>query len=236
MECEAGLSSSMARSLKEELGLLRTGIMTIDEEIGGLPRATLYLLSGEEKSGRTTLALQIACIASNSGLSVYWVDCGDRLNLIRLRRVAERWNADLSRIFVSVPRSLKQQEEKAVWLGDHADAESLIVFDDYTYLHRTEMSGNVRLDKPLFHSLTFQTALLKDAVVSKRATVIIITEVHYVPGEERQRPVAEYITGFFSDVKILMKNLSYDVKLLTITTREKGSTYNVKVTDYGIVG
>ncbi|MCS7142522.1 MAG: AAA family ATPase [Aigarchaeota archaeon] len=213
---------------------LLTGIDRLDGRPDLLPVKAMYLVCGEEKSGKTTLTLQIASIATSRRFIVYWVDCGDRLNANRLRALADHWRADLTKFLVSVPRSLKQQEEMAVWLSDHASRENLIVFDDFTHLHRIEMRGDLRRDNFLFRSLAFQTALLKDAVVSRGATVIMVSDVHSVPIDGEERPVAHAITTIFSDVLISLKSINYNVKRLTVVADHERLELDVRITDGGI--
>ena len=213
---------------------MRTGIPSLDSHEEWVNEPSLILLSGEEKSGKTSLVLQIAAIASREGILVYWLDCASRLSPYRLRQVVERWKADPRRILVASPNSFKEQEKRVLWLADRMDRNKLVVVDDYTYLHRVEMSGNVSRDKPLFHSLAFQTAILKEAVNVRRGTAILVSQVHEVPTGEGVKPVAEALIKPFVDVHLSLRPITADVRALNV--EGTGRSYRIKLSEGGFEG
>lgn len=215
---------------------LPTGLSRFDREQGGLRAGRLHLLSGEEKSGKTSLALQVACIAAKSGGWVYWLDCGGRLHHVRLHQVASGWGADLGRIRLSFPHTLKEQEKIVVWVAEHAPPGSLIIADDFTYLYRVQMLGEASLDQPLYISLAFQSAFLKEAALTRGVTPILVSEVHEPPTGEGPRPVAAAITTFFADSHLFTKSLWGGVKLLRLLRDGREDEYLFRVHEGGVSG
>lgn len=212
----------------------KTGIRSFDEEYNGLKSGLLYLISGEEKSGKTSFALQVACIASRSNFRSYVLDCGGHIHHLRLYKIAKNWNADLSQIRIAFPRSFKEQERAIIWVADKAPSGSLVIVDDFTYLHRVHMTGNVSIDKVLFHSLAFQLAFLKEACKARDLTSILITDVHDVPIEGIAKPVASAITTYFSDVHLSIVTESSKIKILRVIKGFPPSEYKVIIHDGGV--
>lgn len=212
----------------------KTGIKPFDDEYGGLKSGLLYLISGEEKSGKTSFALQVACIASRSNLGIYLLDCGERIHYLRLSKIARNWNADLSQIRIAFPRSFKEQERTIIYVADEAPTGSLVIVDDSTYLHRVQMTGDVTVDKSLFHSLAFQLAYLKEACKTRDLTSILITDVYDVPVEGITKPVASAITTYFSDVHLSLVSESSNVKILRIVSGLQPAEFKLIIHDGGI--
>lgn len=212
----------------------KTGIKSFDDEYKGLRSGLVYLLSGEEKSGKTSLALQIACIASRNNVVTYFLDCGGHIHYLRLSRIATNWEADLSQIRIAVPHTFKEQERSIVWIADSAPSGSLVIVDDFTYLHRIQMVGDVNIDKSLFHSLAFQVAYLKEASKTRNLTSIVITDVHDVPTKGITKPVASAITTHFADVHIALFSETPVLKMLKILNGLPPREYRVRIYDGGI--
>jgi len=216
------------------LAYFKTGIGPFDDKYNGLKLGLLYLISGEEKSGKTSLALQVACIASRSNFKSYLLDCGGHVHYLRLSKIARNWNADLSQIRIAHPQNFNEQERAITWVADNAPAGSLVIVDDFTYLHRIQMSGNVSADKALFHSLAFQIAYLKEACKTRDLTSILITEVHDIPVEGVTKPVASVIATYFSDVHLSMISESYNVKILKVISGIPPGEFRIIIHDGGI--
>lgn len=218
----------------ENTEYFKTGIKSFDEKFNGLKSGLVYLISGEEKSGKTSLALQIACIASSINFRTYILDCGGHIHYLRLSKIASNWNADLSQLWIAFPHSLKEQERTIVWVADMAPDNSLVVVDDFTYLHRIQMTGNIAVDKSLFHSLAFQLAYLKEACKTRGLTSILITDVYDVPTVGVTRPVASAITTYFSDIHLTLISESSNVKILKVLSGSSPAEFRVKIHEGGI--
>ena len=212
----------------------KTGIKSFDTADGGVRSGLMYLVSGEEKSGRTSLALQIACIASRGNVRTYLLDCGGHIHYLRLSRIAANWGADLCRIEITFPRSFKEQERTIVWVADMAPAGSLVIVDDFTYLHRVQMVGDVNIDKSLFHSLAFQMACLKEACKTRNLTSIFITDVHDVPPKGITTPVASAITTYFADVHLGLFSDISGLKILKTIRGLAPGEYRLRIHEGGI--
>ncbi len=213
---------------------LSTGIESLDREFKGLKPGLMYLITGEEKTGKTSLALQIACIASKKNVETYLLDCGGNLHYLRLSKIASYWRGDLTKIKIAFPHSFKEQEKTIIWIADSVPSGTVVIIDDFTYLHRVHMVGNVALDKRLFHSLSFQLAYLKEACRTRNLTAFIISDVHDVPGESISKPVASAITTYFADTHISLHKVVGELMELKIHTVSSRSEFKVRIHEGGI--
>lgn len=193
------------------------------------------MIVGEEKSGKTTLALQIASIASRLGVEVLWLDCGGRLHPTRLKSLTSRWDADLSRIKVSMPETFSQQLRLVVWACDYIQEPGLIVIDDFTYLHRVAASGVLPRDKWIYKTLAFQSALLKEVTRTRNVTSIAISDVHERPGLGQPQPVANTIVSYYSDSEIWLHPIAPSRRLLRLRYADKSISFHVRIFEGGII-
>ncbi|BAJ50549.1 DNA repair protein RadB [Candidatus Caldarchaeum subterraneum] len=158
-----------------------------------------YLLYGEEKSGKTALLLTAAAKIAEKGGKVVWIDCGARLHPARLRQIfpVER----LSQLYISQPRTFREQFETLLNVHDFPPSDaSLIVCDDFTYLHKLELSGKPSTDLPVYRALSLQAALLKNLAIARKISVVLVGLVHSIPAIDAQEPVAARIVTYWSDV------------------------------------
>ncbi len=213
-----------------------TGIAELDRVTGGLPGSRLLLVSGEEKSGRTSLVLQICAIASSHGRDCMIVDSGMGLHIERMRSVFEAWGADQTRIWISSPRTLRDQTRLVLKAADLCGDGGVIAVDEATHLYRLELTGMPQLDKPKYMELAFQMASLKEAAQRKGLLAIVVTEAHEVPigGTFVTRPVAERITGYFADIKFWLENQEREVKALSYEVEGLRGTVLVRLTASGL--
>ncbi|MCS6769490.1 MAG: hypothetical protein NZ570_03530 [Candidatus Caldarchaeum sp.] len=169
--------------------------------------ATLYLIYGEDKVGKTTLVLSAASKLMERGERVLWVDCGARLYLPRVKQLVKPDKLDM--MYVAQPRSFRQQLESITNIHDHLPKDTrLVVCDDFTHLHRLELTGNVSKDLPLYEALTFQAALLKDLAASGNISVVVVGLVHEIPVLNVSAPVAGRIVSYWADcvVRLVRRN------------------------------
>jgi RecA/RadA recombinase len=213
-----------------------TGIAELDRVTGGLPGSRLLLVSGEEKSGRTSLVLQICAIASSQGRDCMIVDSGTGLHIERMRSVFAAWGADQTRIWVSSPRTLRDQTRLVLKAAELCGDGGVIAVDEATHLYRLELTGIPQLDKPKYMELTFQMAALKEAALRKGILAVVVTEAHEVPvgGTFVTRPVAERITGYFADMRFWLENLEGGVKSLSYEVEGLKGTVLVRLTGSGL--
>jgi len=165
---------------------------------GRFRKGCSYLLYGDDKAGKTTLVMSAAASAVGEGVGVVWVDCGARLYLPRVRQILRP--EMLERIYVTQPKTFSEQLESIVNIHDYLPSGvGLVVCDDFTYLHRLEICGKPAQDLPIYSSLTFQAALLKDLAVTRRAAVVLVGLVHEIPVLNVAAPVAGRIVSYWSD-------------------------------------
>lgn len=211
-----------------------TGLPSLDERIEGYKGGMLYFVYGEEKSGKTSFALKASANAINLGLIVLWLDCGQRLHPSRLMQVLRSNRADESRMLIRSIQDFNEQESSILNLLHGVSKNiGLIVADDYTYLHRMEMKGEVREDAPVFKKLSLQTAVLKEVAISSGIPVILVGQVHAVPGIG-VKPVASRILSYWSDIILRFENLSPSIKLLKLEKGGKQILIRFRITDDGV--
>lgn len=213
-----------------------TGISELDRLTGGLPGSRLLLVSGEEKSGRTSLVLQMCAIASSQGRDCMIVDSGMGLHIERMRAIFEAWGADQTRIWVSSPKSLRDQTRLVLKAAALCGDGGIIAVDEATHLYRIELTGIPQLDKPKYMELTFEMAALKEAALRMDGLAVVVTEAHEVPvgGTFVTRPVAERITGYFADMRIWLENREGEVKSLSYEVDGLRGTVLVRLTSSGL--
>jgi RecA/RadA recombinase len=215
--------------------MLATGISGLDSTRGGLEARRLHLIVGEEKSGKTTLALQVASIASGMGFEVLWLDCGGRLHPARLRALASHWGADLSKIRISTPETFSEQLRLIIWACDYAQEPGLIVVDDFTYLHRVEASGVLPHDKWIYKMLAFQSALLKEVTRSRNVTSIVVSDIHERPGLGQPQPVASAIVSYYADSELWLQSIAAGRRLLRLRINDQSLSLRVRIFEGGIM-
>ncbi|GBC71043.1 hypothetical protein HRbin02_00820 [Candidatus Calditenuaceae archaeon HR02] len=202
--------------------------------LGGLEARRLHLIVGEEKSGKTTLALQVASIASGTGFEVLWLDCSGRLHPARLRSLANHWSADLYRIKISIPETFSEQLRLIIWACDYIQEPGIIVVDDFTYLHRVEASGVSPRDKWIYKMLAFQSALLKEVTRSRNVTSIIVSEIHERPGLGQPQPIASAIISYYADTELWIRPITAGRRLLWVNINDKSLSLRVRLFEGGI--
>jgi len=176
-----------------------TGLPRLDDELGGgVASGAVTLVYGEEKSGKTSLVLRICALATRKSSSAY-VDCSGRLHPVRLTQILEANRADTTKLYLLSVNSFQRQEDVILSLYDLTPPAPLIVFDDFTALHRLELTGNVKEDMNIYKRLAFQIAALKEAAMEKDLAIIIVGQVHAIPDSGDSRVVAQRILGHWSD-------------------------------------
>jgi len=167
----------------------------------------VYLLYGDENTGKTTLLLTAASKLMAKGRRVVWVDCGARLHPQRLKQLVEPAHLDM--MYVAQPRTFKQQLTSITNIHDRPPADTkLVVCDDFTHLHRLELTGKPSQDLPVYEALAFQAALLKDLAIERSIPAVVVGLVHEIPALSITAPVAGRIVSYWSDcvVKLTRKN------------------------------
>ncbi|MEM4675658.1 MAG: hypothetical protein QXM12_05150, partial [Nitrososphaerota archaeon] len=91
-----------------------TGLPKLDMSIGGYVGGALHFIYGEEKSGKTSLALLAAANAIKLGGKVVWIDCGQRIHVKRLLQVLSTNRADASKLILTPVKDFDEQETTVI--------------------------------------------------------------------------------------------------------------------------
>ncbi len=176
-----------------------TGLPKLDDELGGgIKTGAITLIYGREKSGKTSLALKICASAARIASAAY-IDCSGKLHPLRLSQIIESNRVDEERIYLLSVENFLQQEEVVLKMLDERSPAPLVVFDDFTYLHRIELAGDVKSDINIYKRLAFQLAVLKEAAVRDDIAIVVIGQVHSIPDKGEARAVAHRILTYWSD-------------------------------------
>lgn len=176
-----------------------TGFPKLDDLLGGgIGSKTLAFIYGEEKAGKTSLALRICALATRTASAAY-VDCSERLHPLRLSQIMKANRADESKLYLVSVDSFLKQEKVVLNLYDFEPPAPIIVFDDFTAMHRLEIVGDVKRDTPIYKRLAFQVAALKEAAVKRDLAIVIVGQVHEVPGRGEAKAVAQRILSHWAD-------------------------------------
>ena len=172
------------------------------EELLLKPRkGSLCFIYGDEKSGKTSYCLMVSSSVLKDGGSVVWVDCGARLSLTRVEQVLSANNAPPDKLYITSPMDFDSQEKSIVNIVSFPPKGlGLIVCDDFTYLHRIAISGNPRVDLPIYKRLAFQVALLKETCLNSGVACILVGHVREKPEKDGREPVASRIITYWADV------------------------------------
>lgn len=212
-----------------------TGLPGLDERLeGGIAARTLTLVYGEEKSGKTSLALMMCALATRR-LPAAYVDCSGRLHSARISQIMETVGGDGGKLYILSVESFQAQGRVILSLHDSRPPAGLLVFDDFTALHRLELSGDLRLDMPVYRRLAFQVAALKEAALRNDLAIMIVGHVHDIPDRGEARAVAQRILGYWSDI-ILRLGPDPKTKLgkILIEKPERAEAVAYRITSSGL--
>jgi len=212
-----------------------TGLPELDEELGGgLPTGSITLIYGEEKSGKTSLALKLCALAARKARAAY-IDCSNRLHPLRLTQIIEGNRVDESRLLILSVESFLHQEEIVLKLYDYPPPAPLIVFDDFTFRYRLEIKGDVKRDTPIYERLAFQLAALKEATVKKDIAIVVIGQVHTLPTTGETRAVAHRILTYWSDYVLkIVRRVGERCGRIWIEKPEKKGVYRFRIVKSGV--
>ncbi len=212
-----------------------TGLPSFDERLGGgIETGTVTLVYGEEKSGKTSLALMICSLATKKCLAAY-VDCSGRLHPARLSQIMEATGGHEERLYMLSADSFFAQEKVILSLYDSGSPAKLLIFDDFTALHRLELMGDIKLDMPVYRRLAFQVAVLREAALKGDLAVIIVGQVHEIPNRSEARAVAHRILSYWSDTVLRLEmNTKTRIGKILVEKPEKVEALTYRITDSGL--
>jgi recombination protein RecA len=104
---QRAIRQRLARSEPRTAGVILTGLRTLDEATGGMPRGRIVELFGAPGTGKTTMALGIVACAQRDGLSAAWIDAEHVFD----PAYAAGFGVSVERMPVAQPRSAEQAFE-----------------------------------------------------------------------------------------------------------------------------
>jgi len=212
-----------------------TGLSELDEIMGGgVPGGSLVFLYGEEKSGKTSIALRICVSALERGENAVFIDCSSRLHPIRLTQVLNSYQVEPSLLSIAKLDNFLQQEETVIKLYDLSQKFGLIIFDDFTYQHRLRIEGNPRIDLPIYKRLAFQAAALKELASKSGCSVILVGQVHDMPETGEERAVAYRLLSYWADWVLRVKRPERGCREILVEKPIKSNPILFEVTESGI--
>ncbi|NHK31413.1 MAG: AAA family ATPase [Asgard group archaeon] len=183
----------------------------------------LIHIYGEAGTGKTTLALQIACGICSQGEKVVFIDTEGKVTGSKIQQMLK--NSDLeqanSLLKLYIPTSFQEQHELIQKLEFFTNNQKIaaIIIDTITNLYRQE-SDLLNEDKRLYKQLTFQVALLQKLAKKKlfpiilfnQATMAKIDDQDFLSNLKRERvnPVAKAIISYWADREIILVSYGYD--------------------------
>lgn len=212
-----------------------TGLPALDKRLGGgVATGTLTLVYGEEKSGKTSLALMMCALATRS-LPAAYVDCSGRLHPARISQIMKALGGDEDKLYILSVESFSAQERAILGIHDSRPPASLLVFDDFTALHRLELSGDIGLDMRVYRRLAFHVAALKEAALRNGFAVMIVGQVHDIPDRGEARAVAQRILVYWSDT-VLKLEMDPKTRLgrILIEKPERAEAAAYRITGFGL--
>lgn len=225
---------------------VETGIPALDQALrGGYHPGEVSLIYGEEKSGKTSLALQASLFVLSRGMKVIWIDCGGRLHPERLSQVFSHSQADQNNMVFSIPRSFEEQTRMIEVLPLRLPEQTgLLVFENFNMLHRVHGLFELQSNRRMLKDLNFQLACLKELVAQGGVPLIVTAQVHEAlnkpsKSNETTVPAASRISMYWADTILRTKNqLLPALKVVSVEKGRMGRVPDIvfRVTDSGVSG
>lgn len=181
------------------------------------PISDLIHIFGEAGTGKTTLALQIACKFCAKGKKVVFIDTEGKVSAIRIKEIIQ--NTDFTKINkmlkLYTPSDFSKQHELIINMEYylHNQKIDLLIIDTITNLYRQELKFNIK-NKKNYERLAFQVALLKKIASEKSFLVVLFNQASMrklkdenvlAPlKQERVSPVANAIMNYWTSREIIL--------------------------------
>lgn len=234
---------SGATGLWDEDSLIRTGSLALDMSIGvgGLPRGKFIEISGEESSGKTTLALHIAREAQARGLNVVYYDSENALDPTYCTLLG----VDLESMIISQPDNLEQGLSQMIYLMEQKAFDGLIVLDSIpNLLPKSMMEADPEAEgRRAAMAAVYSRVLprLKKAIRESNATAFFINQTRDAMADSKYKPQTTTPGGkalkFAYDLRLDVKRqiesdqkrqrdgIDYQVCLVTVIKNKVGSPF-----------
>ncbi len=228
------------------MAAVETGVPALDQALrGGYHPGEVSLIYGEEKSGKTSLALQASLFVLSRGMKVIWIDCGGRLHPERLSQVFSHSQADQNNMVFSIPSNFEEQTRMIEVMPLRLPAQTgLLVFENFNMLHRVRGLFELQNNRRILKDLNFQLACLKELVVQRGLPLIVTAQVHEALNKpsnsnETTVPAASRISMYWADTILRTKNqLLPALKVVSLEKGRMGRAPDIvfRVTDSGVSG
>jgi recombination protein RecA len=174
----------LARSEPRHRGFLPTGFAGLDSALeGGLPRSAIVEIFGPSSSGKTTLALQIAAHAQQTGATAAWIDAEHVFDA----PYADSLGVRVPEMPLAQPESAEQAIEIACKLAGSAAVDLLIVDSAAALVPRLELQSAFGDSGEGLHSRVLASGLRKLAhIVAASGTVAVFLNQTRSRGSEEE--------------------------------------------------
>ncbi len=192
------------------IGVIPTGALPLDAAlgIGGVPRGRIIEIYGQESSGKTTLALQIAAQAQALGGIAVFIDAEHALDPV----YAARLGVDIDDLLISQPDTGEQALEICDMLVRSGSVDVVIIDSVAALVPRVEIEGEIGDTTVGLQARLMSQALRKLAgsLSKSHTTCIFINQLREKIGVMFGNP--ETTTGgralkFFSSVRIDIRRI-----------------------------
>lgn len=207
----------------EEMEVIPTGSLALDCAlgIGGFPTGRIVEISGEESSGKTTLALHVMAEAQKMGGACAFIDAEHALDV----NYAKRIGVNIDELLISQPDSGEQALEIVDSLVRSGAVKCIVVDSVAALVPKAELEGDMGASHMGLQARLMSQALRKlTGSISKSGCLIIfINQVRQKIGVMFGDP--ETTTGgvalkFYSSIRIKVKPLTMIKKDEKVVGRE----------------
>ena len=207
----------------EEMEVIPTGSLALDCAlgIGGFPTGRVIEISGEESSGKTTLALHVMAQAQKLGGTCAFIDAEHALDI----NYAKRIGVNIDELLISQPDSGEQALEIVDNLVRSGVIKCIVIDSVAALVPKAELEGDMGASHMGLQARLMSQALRKltGSISKSGCLVIFINQVRQKIGVMFGDP--ETTTGgvalkFYSSIRIKVKPLSVIKKDEKVVGRE----------------
>ncbi len=183
----------------------------------------LLHIFGEAGTGKTTLALYIACRFCLEGEKVIFIDTEGKVTGSKIKQMLKKNDIEKTNKLLKLymPTSFQEQYALIQRLEFFLQNQKIgtIIIDSITNLYRQE-SDLLKEDKRIYKRLAFQIALLHKLTRDKSFPILLFNQATMVKKDEsdflsnlkreRVSPVAKAIMSYWADREIILVSYGFD--------------------------
>ncbi len=211
---------------------------------GGYEKDVITMIAGPPGSGKTNLAILVACSQAKQENKVIFIDTEGGFSVERVNQITGNSEKILENILILKPTNFDEQKNCFNQLLKNLKKEQvkLIVIDGMTMLYRLELAENEKQIKKINGEIVKQLRILAEISRKKNIPVLITNQVYsqFVEGEwkngfEKQMNIVggdlfKYWSKCVIELKkednkrkaVLLKHRSLPEKEMNFEIREKG--------------